>query len=222
MSRQEHFYMDTSLGVLELTATTEIQVTDGATITRHTLEDGSEIADHIVNENSKISFTGVISDIKRITSGDRAVSLSSDVEFRDKDQLNVQEWIELLSQIRRSKERFSVVYDSRLGVIPDCVLTSVTKSRNSSTGTGYNINIAFEQIRVVARATTSVRRDDQLSPDESQDKSNSQDSSTRRVTLSTAGVGFDIVVGGKGSYVVPEDGGAFEPLTPVDEENPDG
>lgn len=177
------FYIDSSIGILELTSTTEINVNETSNVTKHPLEDGSEISDHIVNNNRSISFSGLISDVRRLSGGDENVTSDGTPANASKD---VREYYDLLQKLRDSKERFSVIWDIRFPTATDCLITSVNLVRNKDTGTGYNISLAFEQVRVVKRATEEVRRADLRDPDESQGLSNSSNTETeRRVTASS-------------------------------------
>lgn len=177
------FYIDSSIGILELTSTTEINVNETSNVTKHPLEDGSEISDHLVNNNRSISFSGLISDIRRLSGGDDKDTSDGTTAYKSR---NVREYYDLLQKLRDSKKRFSVIWDIRFPIATDCVITSVGLVRNKDTGTGYNISLAFEQVRVVKRATETVRYADQRDPDESQGRSNSSNTETeRRVTGSS-------------------------------------
>lgn len=178
------FYIDSSIGILELTSTTEINVNETSNVTKHPLEDGSEISDHIVNNNRSISFSGLISDVRRLSGGDENVTSDSTPSNTSKD---VREYYDLLQKLRDSKERFSVIWDIRFPTATDCLITSVNLVRNKDTGTGYNISLAFEQVRVVKRATEEVRRADLRDPDESQGRSNSSNTETERRVTGTFG-----------------------------------
>ena len=58
-------YIDSpTFGILELTATTDINIQRPNSVTKHPLESGDTVTDNVVNQNIMISFDGMISEIK--------------------------------------------------------------------------------------------------------------------------------------------------------------
>ncbi len=170
------FYMDTSEGILELTATTEVQVVENSSPTRHPLEDGESAVDNMINQNATIRFSGVLSNITSISPSFGVVSLLFSEE--EQEEPTVEGVLTSLRKIRQNKERFTVYYDERLPPAENCVITSLNISTNKEYYLSYLVELEFEQLRVVPRAETSVSRDDQKSPDDSQNKTSSDGSNT--------------------------------------------
>lgn len=208
---EDRFYIQSSFGVLELTATTEISVSTNNSVTKHKLESGVDVADHVVNENVTVTLNGVISDIKRYSSGNS-----------DASSLNVQDYYNLLTQIRDSKQPFTVVYDVRFPALKNCVFTAVNKVRTSETGTGYRVTISITQLRLSERSEQTVRRDNQANPNLTQSETGSRNSETETRVTATAGV--TLVTGGR-QWVInesPEGASWSEDLVTVDPEEEDG
>ncbi|QDP59457.1 MAG: hypothetical protein GOVbin4162_31 [Prokaryotic dsDNA virus sp.] len=169
------FYIDTSEGILELTSTTEVQVLESSSPTRHPLEDGESAVDNVVNQNSTVKFSGVLSNISSVSKTTSVTSLSSEEDDRD---TTVEGVLSSLRKVRKNKERFTVYYDERLPPADNCVITSLNITTNKEYYLSYRVELEFEQLRVVARAETTVTRDDQASPDDSQNKTSSDGSNT--------------------------------------------
>ena len=170
------FYIDSpTFGILELTATTDINIQRPNSVTKHPLESGDTVTDNVVNQNIMISFDGMISEIKSLPLGPRNLR---------NQQRTVRDYIGTLSRLRDSKELFTVFYDTRFEPFRNCVIRSVDESRNASTGTAYNIKLAFEQVRLSARAElVEVRR--QTAPNVTSEQTSASNTTTVEQTLPT-------------------------------------
>lgn len=196
------FYIDSpEYGVLELTSTTSIKVVDTTTLAKHKLESGREIVDNAVNNNKQISFNGIISQIRKLSVG---LSDARGNQINNSGNIDpVQKYINTLYKIRDEKLSFSVIYDSRFPAAKDCMITSLTKDRDSSTGTSYNISLSLEQYRFSTAANITVERDNQVNPDLTQDVTNSDGSNTEE-----AGPALTLLGGGlAGITGLPQLGG---------------
>jgi hypothetical protein len=163
------FYIDSpSEGILELTSTTDIRISEAASVSKHPLETGETIVDNVVVENVTVDFSGVISNVRKIAQRTNQSDLAVPNEYEE----NVEGSIKALRRIKEAKELFRVVYDNRFLPFENCVLTSLSMDRNAQTGLGYNVSLSFEQVRIVGRATTSISRSVQRNPDITQGKTN--------------------------------------------------
>jgi hypothetical protein len=197
------FYIDSpSEGILELTATTDIQVDERSTPTKFRLETGETITDNVVNENITVTFSGVITNIARLTQPSNQNDSKVAEVFTDP----VQGYITALRRIKARKELFKVRYDSRFPAADNCVITNVSLVRNAETGLGYNIALSFEQVRISGRAKTSEIRQIQRSADDTQSETNSgannQERANRVVITSGGQIGLQAAGFDEGATVV--------------------
>ena len=171
------FYIQSqTYGILELTATSDIEVIDNSTVTKHRLETGEFISDNVVNESKKIRFSGLISEIRRITSaGNHNGLIPKDGSATT--QRNVEDYIRTLGELRNSKELFKVHYDTRLIIVDNCLLTNLTLNRNVNTGTGYDVKLSFQQVRLSAGASF-IELPVQENPDLNQPETSTSDNNT--------------------------------------------
>lgn len=164
------FYIDTSEGVFELTSTSSIRVVESSRATDHPIEDGERATDNIVNENLSVTFDGVISDIKRISTDE------------EDNQRSVEDFILSLRKVRNNKELFTLYYDDReFGVAENCLITNVQYERQAREGRGYKVNLSFKQLRVVEQANVTTTLDNQTDPDKTQGKTDSSGNNTESV-----------------------------------------
>lgn len=171
------FYIQDPIeGILELTSTASITVTESSSTTKFKVEDGFNISDNITTENIKISFSGVISDVRSLS----LVGNDQDPQAQPFGNRGVKNFIDSIRRIKESKSVFNVVYDTRLGVIDNCVLTSLVISKDAKLGLGYSVELAFEQIRVSSRGVIRVELTQQANPDLTQEKKSGGDNSTEK------------------------------------------
>lgn len=139
------FYIDSSLGILEMTATSEVRVNEVSQVSQHPLESGIEAADHIINNNRVISFNGIISNIRRI-------SAQEEENPQLDNQRDVADFLDLLTEIRDSKELFTVHYDEEQAPAENCFFTTVDYNSNKNLHRAYRLSLSFEQFRISERA----------------------------------------------------------------------
>lgn len=164
------FYIDSPTeGILELTSTTDIQVNETSTPSKHKLETGESITDNVVVDNISVTFSGIISDVRRIYQ----VTTQDDGRQAEVFSDPVDGYISALRRIKNTKQLFTVRYDSRFPAFTNCVLTSLSAIRDAQTGLGYRISLSFEQVRLSGRARLSVSRSLQANPDVTQEETNS-------------------------------------------------
>ena len=187
------FWLIASDGILELTSTSEVQINYPNTVTKHKMESGATATDHIINENMEVSFSGVISEIRRINfspndNADQKVVVGTQQDF----QQSVQDYITMLEKIRDSKTLFSLFYDDRLPAADNCLLSNVRLIRDSSLGTSYKVSIDISQIRLSARAKT-VELKKQTSPNDTGSLTSSGTKPTVKSEPPTVSVGVSTV-----------------------------
>ena len=193
------FYIQSeSEGVLELTTTVDINVTEPSTITRYRMESGSTVTDNVVNGNLQISFDGLISQVVRIIEGQVGGSISNLAgELREQQvvqnssQRTVQDYITALRRLKDSRELFRVHYDDRLPVADNCLMKNVSFDRNPQTGQAYNVSIQFEQVRL-SQGASFTELPVQRNPDLNEGETTTSDNSTVDGTVPTRTLGLSI------------------------------
>lgn len=180
------FYVDSpSEGIIELTATTDIQVDERSTPSKHKLETGETITDNVTVDNVNVTFSGVITEARVVT---RSKS-QSDGKQENRYSDPVQGIISSLRRIKNSKELFTVRYDNRFPAFNNCVLTTLSIVRDASSGLGYRVTLSFEQVRISGRAAFFVTRSQEASPDTTQEKTESGSNNQEQVrVLTTSGL----------------------------------
>lgn len=138
------FYIKTKSGdVFELTATTDVAFSHRNTNTRFPVESGSSITDHSVIENSTFSLSGVITEVVNLT--------------KDSPQKGINDYIEGLDKLRKSKELFTVFLDNRLKPYSNCLFTEFSGSKSVVEGLGgWRIQLGIEQVKLVDQAKASL------------------------------------------------------------------
>lgn len=139
------WYIQSSLGILEMTSTTDITISETSHVTQHPLESGIDAADHIINKNRVVNFNGIISNIRRI-------SHTQEENPQQDNQKDVSEYLDLLTEIRDSRELFTVYYDEGQPPAENCFFTSVNYTSNKNLHQAYRLTLSFEQFRISERA----------------------------------------------------------------------
>jgi hypothetical protein len=144
------YYIQTSDNVLySLDSTTGMTYVISGRPTSFPVESGASLADHYVNRNVVLSLTGVITDVK-------SLSTSTD------NNRPTEEFIEQLKTIKESGQPFTVFVGSKLQELKNCVFTNMNISQGDTNGVrkysegnvfaSYSINMSFEQIRLAQQA----------------------------------------------------------------------
>lgn len=172
------FYIDDEVeGILELTSTTSITSTEDSTATSHKVESGFNISDDVVVGNTKISFDGVVSDINGI----KTITDFYTPVRPDTLQVGTNPYIAAIRRIKERKGVFSVIYDSEVGVVDNCVLTNFSITKDTSVGLGWKVKISFEQIRISNRSIITVNRTVERNSDKTQAKTDGGSTTTEKV-----------------------------------------
>jgi hypothetical protein len=153
------YYLFTRDGdVFELDATTDFTYSDPSDISQFKVEDGSTVADHVVNRNKKLSYSGIITDIK-IASTERTKSTDT--------------YIRKLLELNARREPFTAVWREDAGKpdgagansyrLPNCVFKNLTITQDQELGYAfgkhaYRVTLDIEQIRVARRAVITVEK----------------------------------------------------------------
>lgn len=181
----------------ELTLTEEITVNYSASVSSHPTETGNRVSDHKVNSNTRISFRGLISDIKNLL----LPPIPSKGVGEDKTNLlntqrSVEENMAALERIHRENKLFKTYYDSRRPALNNCVFTILDFTRNNSTGTAYRVNLSIEENKLSGRARFINQPETSIDvKDQAEVKTNSSSNSTEKgdvVKVGFAEVGDDI------------------------------
>lgn len=157
--------LDEGVVQVALDATTNNTERLGGRLTKFILEDGLEGSDHYIVTTDRVSFTGVISDLKSSSSGMRGPASSSqqnDGSIRYHDSVTNKKRMEL---IRETKVPFTVYTGDK--VISNCRFTSLEFRQTGSAGVvgdlySYAVSFTAEKIRTGSRAEAVSVRDEEL------------------------------------------------------------
>ena len=120
----------------ELSATTDIRVTQDLVATTRTVESGKEITDNSYIKNKVVTFDGVITNVRN----------SSNLESTDK-------FLAEIAELRKSSPRVlvDVIADNETAV--DCLITTFDLDKNSTLGLGaWNVTMVMQEVDYTTRA----------------------------------------------------------------------
>lgn len=137
-----------------LSATTQVQYKTKSTASSNPVSSGNDSTDHLTNHNDVITIKGVVSDTP--------VLLSS------RSGLKREKYVTMLDNIRKKKEIVDVFIYELGGSIKDCVITSISYSKQSSLGDGLGVTVNLKKILVGIGGTVTSSEDtaDITAPDE--------------------------------------------------------
>lgn len=136
----------------ELDSTTDMTVSMPGRATDFPLEDGESASDHYINESIVVSFSGIVSDVKSISSKGL---IGDDSTKRLK---GTSDYIKGLEAVKKTKQPFTVFYSPNLDPITNCVFESLDITQNATHGTrgtgcsSYEISFTAKQIRIGEQA----------------------------------------------------------------------
>lgn len=152
-------------GVFEMDATVSFNLSEAGRLTSYTVEDGATLSDHYVNENSRITMSGVITDLK---------SVSSPIGVKSTD-----EYIGGLLAAKNSSKPL-IVYWRGSGALAgtfrkDCLIERISFDQNTSAGVSgeyytYEVSIELSQIRKAQAATITQETLPQLKDSQTEKK----------------------------------------------------
>jgi len=172
------YYIKTADGsYFEMDATTDMTISYPGRATDFPLEDGESASDHYINENTRITFSGVITDIK-------SAQGKANPRVKATDS-----YINGLKKAKDKKLPFTVFYAEKLEPITNCVFESLEISQDNKNGTSgpvssYKINFTAKQIRF-GKAATNTTVTAPVVADASVEKAASDKSDSSGNTLST-------------------------------------
>jgi len=147
------YYIKTSDNrYFELDSTTDMTVSMPGRATDFPLEDGESASDHYINESIVVSFSGIVSDVKSISSKGL---IGDDSTKRLK---GTSDYIKGLEAVKKTKQPFTVFYSPNLDPITNCVFESLDITQNATHGTrgagcsSYEISFTAKQIRIGEQA----------------------------------------------------------------------
>lgn len=164
-----------------LDSTSKVQVDDTGKLTTHPIQTGAQVSDHYVNNNVRISFSGVVSDIKAVNnpafrgrddeaadSTTTARNQSTTVLDTDNSKIaaTAQSYVQGLQDIKNRKIPFSIDVGN-IGVFVNCMFTALSIRQTSKNGTAqgpggdldsFIISFSAEQIRFGDRAVVDIIR----------------------------------------------------------------
>lgn len=152
-----------------LSSTEECTISYPTATSSHKVESGSNVIDNTTNKNITITFNGIISQIATLDLVDVVYASGVDI---------VPSFINAIKTIRDGHEFVTVAVDERFDTFSDCVITSFETTRTATTGLGYSVRMTFEQSRITERASVTVERDSQASPDVTEAKTSSEGGNT--------------------------------------------
>lgn len=133
-------------------------------LTEKPIQEGALVTDHYVNLSNGITFSGVISDVKRFTvSNTREAVINQPFQEEEKSTLD---FITELKSLKESGRTFTLeVAPSSGTTFTDCIFTELTFSNNQKKGQYYENNYSFnvratvQQIRKSKRASVVAEAD---------------------------------------------------------------
>ena len=135
-----------------LDCTTDITYSLPSNISSFPVEGGSNVSENIVLQNRTLNFSGYITDIKTINSGNIH---------------STKEHIEALEYVRDNKILFTASFGKELPLLENCFFQDLTISQDITTGSvvnkekninSYKVDISLKQLRVIKRAGEGVIR----------------------------------------------------------------
>jgi hypothetical protein len=159
-----------------LTVTESVSFNMVSRPTRNPVSDKSIISDHVVNENKKFTFSGMVSDV--LNFGYQA----GIPQFKAADN------VARLELLRDSKQPFSIKFDKDLGLVKNCVFTSLEFSKESGMGTSYDVTLSFEQLTIAPIANEFRDRMFKEELKKYKGITDNGDSNTKKVPSNTVGI----------------------------------
>lgn len=155
--------------IYHLDATTRVKLSLPSKVTSNRLESGDEVVDHIINLPAKVSFSGVISDVKSLS---------------NKNNLNAEDYINGLMKIRQRKQTFSLILPDGKIRLDGCAFESLDIDQDNKHGSvttpngginsSFNISFSAKQIRIASAAYNTILPEQAVS-DQNTDEENSSD-----------------------------------------------
>ncbi len=182
-------YIVTGDIILEMSVTTDIDISYNSDVTQHKLEQGFSIADHITNKNKRFSIKGLVTDVKVYRT---FTLLPSDSLEGTRDI--VVTFFEDVEAIRQNRELVTFYFDPRLNQssgVKNCVLKNVRFTSDVAHGGAYTVNMEVEQVRVTEAAESIVTKR-QANPDntDNESKNGNQSKNEEDITKSLPNIFF--------------------------------
>jgi hypothetical protein len=146
-----YYIIDEDGVIYALDATTQVAYTETGVATDNVIESGDSASDHFVNKPLTISFQGVISDTKSVS--------SSEINSKTPE-----DYINGLRSLKQSKRFVSFFYGEKLGRISNCLITQLLITQNRRNGSfngidSFSIKCSLKQVRIAQRALVTPFRD---------------------------------------------------------------
>lgn len=122
---------------LRFHVTLDVQHNFVSKVTQYPVEQNSDISDHVINQNSKFSVSAIFSNAT-----ESILNSESVVTERDQD-----ECLRILNELRTNKNIISL--STPIDIYDNLIITNISVPKNSSVGRSIQVDIEFEQIRVV-------------------------------------------------------------------------
>lgn len=134
----------------ELSATTSISLSQGASVTSFPVQDGSDASDNVVLSPRTVTFKGILSDV--VQSGYVPLRASKQRTQGSNAQF-VEDYIKELQTYIDNKELFTVFATDRVDSLRNCVITSFNISKDNNLGNNsWNVDIQLQQVRSATQA----------------------------------------------------------------------
>lgn len=141
----------------ELSATTDINLSHGSTVTSYKVEDGSDRSDNVVVTPRTATLKGVITDV--VQAGFQPIK-ASDKQATDSNTQFIEDFISGLRTRIDNKELFNVYTTDLVDPLIGCSITGFTISKdNSLGGNSWFVTLELQQIRTASRAKVIVALD---------------------------------------------------------------
>ena len=125
-----------------LDATVSVNYTQEGQVTTYAVESGFDVSDHYKQLPDKVSFSGEISNVKFLWNK----AFTTDLDIFEKG----------MQTLKRSGEPFSCSFSENLGIMRNCLFSSLQTTRDAGTGQ-HSLQVSFNivQVRAASQAKLS-------------------------------------------------------------------
>jgi len=129
------FYLQVENEIWELDSTSDVTQSLKGSLSSSRVEDGRVSSDNYVTDPVTVTFSGIISDVKSLTSN--TIVVGSGVKK------NTEDYLRTLKEVYRQKKPISVSFSSQSEFLKDCFFTSLDISQSVKNGVHYNPELGF-------------------------------------------------------------------------------
>ena len=144
------YYIQTADGLaFHLDATMDISKTMSGKITDNPVEGGDVLSDHYVHSPDSFTLSGIVTDVQSFTGDGRTPK----------------DYIDKLSEVKRSKQQFTFYFGDKIAPSLNCMFEMLKVSQDSNNGhnsagtDSFKIQANIRQIDFAEQAVITVQRD---------------------------------------------------------------